>query len=111
MSEPKKTELKIEVTPDVAGGHFSNLALINHSPTEFFFDFIAVAPGMPQPKVQSRVIMTPEHAKNLLMALSDNIRKYEAVFGEIKQKMPKGVNGTNGNPGEIPNPFISGGMA
>ncbi|MCH5318400.1 MAG: DUF3467 domain-containing protein [Paramuribaculum sp.] len=107
----KKNELKIEVSPEVAGGHFSNLALINHSPTEFFLDFIAMAPGIPQARVQSRIIMTPEHAKNLLAALSDNIRKYEATFGEIKQKFPKNVNGMNGNPGEIPNPFISGGMA
>lgn len=111
MNEQKKNELKIEVSPEVAGGHFANLALINHSPTEFFFDFITVSPGIPQARVQSRIIMTPEHAKNLLMALSDNIRKYEATFGEIKQKFPKNINGNSNNPGEIPNPFISGGMA
>lgn len=111
MSQQNKPELKIEVSPEVAGGHFANLALINHSPTEFFLDFITVAPGLPQARVQSRIIMTPEHAKNLLMALSDNIRRYEATFGEIKQKMPKNINGGQSHPGEIPNPFISGGMA
>lgn len=111
MNEKTKTELKIEVSPEVAGGIFSNLALINHSPTEFFLDFISVAPGIPQARVLSRIIMTPEHAKNLLAALSDNVRKYEATFGEIKQKFPRGVNGGGNNPGEIPNPFISGGMA
>lgn len=53
-----KQELKIELTPEVAAGHYSNLAVITHSPNEFFIDFIAVAPNMPQAKVQSRVIMT-----------------------------------------------------
>ena len=102
MDKPKQQELKIELTPEVAAGHYANLAVISHSGQEFFLDFIAVAPNMPQAKVQSRVIMTPENAKNLLFALRDNIAKYEQNFGEIKRKAP--VAGA-GNPGGIPNPF------
>ena len=99
-------ELKIELTPEVANGHYSNLAVISHSPNEFFLDFIAVAPNMPQAKVQSRIIMTPENAKNLMMALMDNVKKYEATFGTITPRQPKGNGG-----GEIPNPFLTGGKA
>ncbi len=73
-------------------------------------DFITMAPNMPQAKVQARVVMTPENAKNLLMALNDNIRKYEATFGEIERKLPKAVP-QQGNPGDLPNPFIMGGNA
>ena len=102
----KKNEIKIELTPEVANGHYSNLAVISHSPNEFFIDFITVAPNMPQAKVQSRIIMTPENAKNLLFALTDNLKKYEATFGEIERKMPK-----NSPKGEIPNPFLTGGKA
>ena len=102
-----QNEIKIELTPEVAGGHYSNLAVIAHSPTEFCFDFINVAPNMPQAKVQSRIIMTPENAKNLLGALMENVKKYEQTFGEIRPKRP--VN--NGSNGEIPNPFIMGGKA
>ncbi len=102
MDKPKQQELKIELTPEVAAGHYANLAVISHSGNEFFLDFIAVAPNMPQAKVQSRVIMTPENAKNLLFALKDNIEKYEHTFGEIKRKNP--VNMPKGN-GGIPNPF------
>ncbi|MCH5221121.1 MAG: DUF3467 domain-containing protein [Muribaculaceae bacterium] len=100
--ENKQQELKIELTPEVAAGHYSNLAVISHSGNEFFFDFIAVAPNMPQAKVQSRVIMTPENAKNLFLALRDNITKYEQNFGEIKRKTLVPAPKNNGG---IPNPF------
>lgn len=106
--EQKKQELKIELSPEVANGHYSNLAMITHTANEFFLDFIAVTPNVPQARVQSRIIMNPENAKNLLFALRDNLQKYESIFGEIKQKKP--VNNNNGN-GEIPNPFIMGGNA
>lgn len=99
----KKQELKIELTPDVAGGHYCNFTVISHSGTEFFMDFITVAPNMPQAKVQTRVIMTPENAKNLLFALSDNVKRYEQTFGEIKRTMPKNAPGNGG--GDVPNPF------
>lgn len=107
--EQQKNELKIELTPEVAGGHYSNLAVIAHSANEFFLDFITVAPNMPQAKVVSRIIMSPENAKNLLGALMDNVKKYEQTFGPIVPKRP--VGGQNGNNGEIPNPFIMGGKA
>lgn len=91
--EQKKQELKIEVSPEVAAGHYSNLALISHSANEFFFDFISVVPNMPQAKVLSRVVMTPENAENLLFALRDNLAKYESTFGVIVRKTPlKGGN-------------------
>lgn len=93
--ENKQQELKIELTPEVAAGHYSNLAVISHSGNEFFLDFIAVAPNMPQAKVQSRIIMTPENAKNLLFALRDNIQKYENTFGEIERKVAQGNNNAN----------------
>lgn len=99
----KQQELKIELTPEVAAGHYSNLAVISHSGNEFFLDFISVAPNMPQAKVQSRIIMTPENAKNLLFALRDNLNKYEQTFGEITRKVPANAP-KNGN-GGIPNPF------
>ena len=101
MDKPKQQEIKIELTPEVAAGHYANLAVISHSGQEFFIGFIAVAPYMPQAKVQSRIIMTPENAKNLLGALNDNIKKYEQTFGEIKRKMPAGAPAGGG----IPNPF------
>ena len=82
-------EIKIELTPEMASGKYANLAIITHSVNEFFMDFISVVPNAPQARVQSRIIMTPENAKTLLMALQDNIRKYEANFGTIKPRQPE----------------------
>lgn len=113
MENKKNTanELKIELTPEIAKGVYSNLAVLSHGPSEFFLDFLSLAPNMPGAKVQSRVIMTPENAKNLLYALSENIQRYEATFGEIQRKMPKAPQNSNPNPGDLPNPFIMGGNA
>ena len=109
MANNNPNEIKIELSPEVAKGIYSNLAVISHGANEFFLDFITMAPNMPQAKVQSRIIMTPENAKNLLGALMENVKKYEATLGEIRPKRP--ANGGNPGGGEIPNPFIMGGKA
>lgn len=105
----KNQEIKIELTPEVAKGIYSNLAVITHGANEFFIDFITMAPNMPGAKVQSRIIMSPENVKNLLGALAENVRKYEATFGPIVPRRPL-TNGSQGG-GEIPNPFMTGGKA
>ncbi len=97
----QQQEIKIELSPEVAAGCYSNLAMIAHSGQEFFLDFINRGPHMPQARVQSRIIMTPENAKNLLFALRDNIQKYEEMFGTIEPRMPRQAAGGS----DIPNPF------
>ncbi len=86
MEDKKNTpnQLNIELPEDVAEGVYSNLALINHSPSEFVLDFIRMMPNVPQAKVKARVVLTPQHAKRLLNALADNVRKFEDNFGPIK---------------------------
>ena len=106
VNDNEKKEIKIELTPEVAAGHYSNLAVISHSAGEFFVDFIAVTPNAPQARVQSRIIMTPENIKNLLFAIRDNVQKYEKTFGEITPKQPVN-NGGGNNDGGIPNPFMA----
>ncbi len=85
--EKKKSqegELNIELDQDLAEGIYSNLALINHSTSEFVIDFINVMPGVPKAKVKSRIILTPQHAKRLKRVLAENVNKFEKVHGEIK---------------------------
>ena len=77
-------QFQLELKPEVASGVYSNLALISHSHSDFILDFARILPGMPKPEVCSRVILAPEHAKRLLMALNDNIQKYEQNFGKIQ---------------------------
>ncbi|HNX56902.1 MAG TPA: DUF3467 domain-containing protein [Prolixibacteraceae bacterium] len=82
--EDQNNQLQIELTEEVAQGTYSNLAIITHSSSEFVLDFVRVMPGIPKANVISRVILTPEHAKRLLLALQDNIQKFEAANGTIK---------------------------
>lgn len=77
--------LSIELPEQLAEGLYSNLAVITHSPTEFVLDFIQIVPNVPKAKVKSRVLLGPQHAKRLLRALNDNISKYEAQYGKIKE--------------------------
>ena len=78
-------QLNIELDENVAEGTYSNLAIINHSVSEFVVDFISIMPGVPKSKVKSRIIITPQHAKRLLRALNDNVQRFESAHGEIKE--------------------------
>ena len=85
MKEQDPTQLQIELPPDMADGVYSNLAIINHSNSEFVVDFIQMMPGLPQARVKSRVILTPQHAKRLVAALQENVARYEAAHGDIEE--------------------------
>jgi len=84
----KKNQIQIELKEEVAQGTYSNLAIITHSSSEFVLDFVRVMPGVPKAEVKSRVILTPEHAKRLLMALKDNVEKFEKAHGPVKNIEP-----------------------
>ena len=95
-------QISIELTEEMAEGEYANLVMIAHSSSEFVFDFIRMMPGLPKAKVKSRVVMTPEHAKRMLLALKENIEKYEDAFGMIKQNkdLPKFPMNFGGGMGE-----------
>jgi len=84
MANNRTHQINVELGEKEAEGIYSNLALITHSPAEFVFDFTRMLPGVPQAKVYARIIMTPQHAKSFLLALQENIKKFEEQFGEIK---------------------------
>jgi len=84
MADNKEHKINIEIDPEVAEGQYSNLAIINHSVSEFVVDFVNIMPGNPKSKVKSRIVLTPQHAKRLARALADNVRKFESMHGDIK---------------------------
>tara|TARA_S200000501_G_C20617078_1_gene652904 strand:+ start:367 stop:678 length:312 start_codon:yes stop_codon:yes gene_type:complete len=96
-NKEKKNQLNIELKEDLSSGVYSNLVVINHSPSEFVFDFISVMPGLPKAKVNSRVILSPQHAKRLLRVLSENVQNFESKNGNIKDldvaKLPMNFGG------------------
>lgn len=97
MENQDQNQLNIELTEDMADGTYANLAVITHSNAEFVLDFINVMPGVPKARVKSRVIMTPAHAKRLMRALIENVKRFESTNGVIKEDdkvpMPMGFGG------------------
>lgn len=91
QDEKHQNQLNIELPEDVAGGQYSNLSIITHSPSEFIIDFIQLMPGVPKGKVRSRIIVTPDNAKKLMKAMMDNVGKYESMHGTIKDHGPMGT--------------------
>uniref|UniRef100_UPI00405612BE DUF3467 domain-containing protein n=1 Tax=Alistipes sp. TaxID=1872444 RepID=UPI00405612BE len=83
MNENKKQGIEIQLDEQVAQGNYCNLAIIAHSSSEFILDFATMLPGLPKARVKSRVVLTPEHAKRLLLSLQENVTRYESSFGTI----------------------------
>jgi hypothetical protein len=82
--KPQEIQLQIQLDDQVADGQYINMALVNHTETEFTLDFIYVQPQQPKAKVKSRIITNPKHMKRLVMAMQDNLTKFEAKFGVIE---------------------------
>ena len=81
--ENSNNGFSIEIADDIAEGVYSNLAIIAHSTSEFVIDFARLMPNTPKAKVKSRIILNAEHAKRLLLALQENITKFEKQNGKI----------------------------
>ena len=94
-------QLNIDIKEDVADGIYANVAVIAHSDSEFVLDFIRMMPGIPKGQVKARIIMTPENTRRLLVALQDNLSKYDSKHG--------GTSNEKGNP--MPIIGFSGGNA
>ncbi|MBI1798742.1 MAG: DUF3467 domain-containing protein [Candidatus Eisenbacteria bacterium] len=85
MENPQPPQpLQVELGEREAEGIYSNLVFIAHSASEVILDFARALPGLPKAKVYARVIVTPQHAKSLLVTLEQNLRNYESQFGAIK---------------------------
>ncbi len=81
---PGAVQLQIEIDPVTANGVFINMAMLNHTETEFTLDLVYLQPQPPKAVVRARAITTPKHAKRLMHALQENLARYEARFGAIE---------------------------
>jgi len=97
MAEDLKNQppqIQIDLDEVTAQGAYSNLVLINHSENEFLIDFAFIQPQAPHARVRSRIISSPRHAKKIMRALEENIRRYEERFGTIEEPtFPPGYAG------------------
>ena len=94
----QQNQLNIEISEEVAEGEYANLAIITHSHAEFVIDFVNVMPGTPKSKVKSRIILTPQHAKRFMKALTENIQRFEAANGKIQDLEEVQIPMTFGGP-------------
>ena len=83
---------------------YVNLVRIAHSISELVFDFAHILPGSDPAQVTSRIIMSPLSAKLFHRALSENLAKYEAAYGEIKLPGNTGLAEHLFRPPTPPNP-------
>lgn len=88
MDQPTPAPFTFEMTADMERGAYANLGLISYRDTEFTLDFFYMQPQLPKAKGAARVVTSALHAKRLLAALADNVAKYEAAYGEIRDSNP-----------------------
>ena len=85
MAEAQAPQVQIKADEKELVGSYSNLAMIHHNAEEFTLHYIYVYPNAPHGKVVASVILSPGHAKRLWRALGENIARYEAQFGVMKE--------------------------
>lgn len=83
-NDQQQNQLNIEISEEIAEGVYANLAIITHSHAEFVIDFVNVMPGTPKSRVKSRIILTPQHAKRFMKALTENVNRFESLNGKIQ---------------------------
>jgi len=89
QQQNQSKQMQVKVTDEILKGVYANMVQVGHTPEEFILDFMNLFP--PTGVLTSRVILSPGHTKRIAAALTDNIKKYEQQFGEIKEsKGPEG---------------------
>lgn len=79
MAEAQQVQIKAE--DNILKGRYANALQVSHTKDEVVFDFLSIFP--PQGHLVSRIITSPSHAKQIIAALTDNVKKYEAKFGQV----------------------------
>ena len=89
MSEAQNSpQVQIKADEKELLGQYSNLVMIHHNAEEFTFHYIYLFTNGTHGKLVSSLIVSPSHAKRLWMALGENISRYEAQFGPIREASP-----------------------
>ena len=81
---PQQVQVPIELDPAIANGVFVNFAMVNHTDSEFTLDLLYLHPEAPKATVRARAILTPRHMKRLILAMQENLGRYEAMFGTVE---------------------------
>jgi hypothetical protein len=85
VSETQSPQVQIKADEKELLGQYSNLVMIHHNPEEFTLNFVYLFTNGTHGKLVSSLIVSPSHAKRLWRALGENISRYEAQFGSIRE--------------------------
>jgi hypothetical protein len=88
QDQPIDANIQLELSEDVAQGHYSNLMVSNFSREEFVLDYAFLQPQNPRTKITSRVVVTPGNLKKFVHLLAAQIADYETKFGPIEEGPP-----------------------
>ena len=75
--------MEIKIADNFPGGEYANAMQIMHNKDEFIMNFLNIT--APNGRVCAKVITTPGHMKRIVSAMSENLKKYEETYGEIKE--------------------------
>jgi len=81
QAQPPKKEIKI--ADNIPGAEYANAMQINHNRDEFQMIFLNIL-GL-SGRVGAKIITSPGHYKKMILAMQENLKKYEKAFGEIKE--------------------------
>jgi len=93
--KPQPQQLNIKLDAAVSEGIYSNFFLVSNNQSEYFIDFGRITPGAPDVKIYSRIMTTPQHAKQLYLLLKQNLDQFEKQYGEIKTPQAQPVDTKN----------------
>src|ERR1700674_5280508 len=85
MAAQQAPQVQIKADEKEIVGQYSNLVMIHHNPEEFTLHFIYLFTNGTHGKLVSSAIISPGHAKRLWRALGENIARFEAQFGPIRE--------------------------
>jgi hypothetical protein len=88
MAEPpKQQQQQVQIKADEKEllGQYSNLVVVHHNAEVFTLNFVYLFPTVPQGKLVASLILSPTHAKRLMRALEENVARYEAQFGPLRE--------------------------
>ena len=82
-NEKEAQKMEIKIADNIPAAEYANAMQVNHNRDEFQMMFLNImgASG----KVASKIISSPGHYKRMVVAMQDNLKKYEERFGEIKE--------------------------
>src|ERR1700751_2142679 len=91
QQQPQPGQMQIKADEKELHGLYRNFMMIHHNVEECTGNFVYIFPNGNQGTLLSSVIVSPGHAKRIWRALGENISRYEAQFGPIKEA-PEGAH-------------------